>query len=454
MNKMVAIAGVALLGGVVAPYITGGMARDEIKQRIDMVNDAKMGVVIGYSEVSASVYSSVVNLSFSLDTAQLTQQDLTPEQIMAINAVASGDFNLELQHGPWVFNDHANIALAGWDINRSWPLPTGDEISFAYTGALGMNNATTGKLTLSELETEIAPQVSLNFSGLEMDFNCSSTECYMKSDMPYMFFHGGPEQRMSVTNFKIEGTSDNDMDIVLAGGLYDADISIDVESIDANGEFLMSGFGVDVKTSLDTDTDIGAAEVTYRADRVITNGMTVDAVNATVELGNVINSSLVQVQKLLRDNPEPGPEMLSDFAVVLAPMLNEGININLKDLGFKIDGNAFLANAEFVAQSDEVNEMIMANPMYWNSIVTGDADVVIDVELAKTIAKMQVTPQLAMMGVDPNSPDGIAQLNAAADARVKEMTNMGFFDLEGDQLVMKVQKTAEALKLNGLPIPM
>jgi len=453
MKKLIIGGVVVAFAAVAVPYVSGSMARAQFEESISKVNEAGNGMTFGYEVVSAGIYSSVVSLSAEIDPVLFASAEMTPAQQAMAAEFLSGDINLNLTHGPIVANDQATFGLAAYDFTKSWNIPETDTAVTAYMrGVIKPSYAGVVDMGVEPVTAEIKDKVSLDFSGLNVNVVCSSSECAFTGGTSDLSVGAQGQQVFLMKSMSIKGDMENNPELMYSGGLYDSEVTFEIASMSVPEQFSATNVGFDGASKLDDDTGIGSMSMTFRADAVDVAGQEVTDSVVSLEFNNLVNSALIELQKVSQSfstNAAANEDAMSVLAEQIAVLLNEGIEINMTQLAMTMAEGSVDGESTFNIQSDQVNEALLANPGFWMSSVTGSSKLSVDMALAKKFAKMQVSPNLVQAGVDLSTEQGQAQLEQAAEMTIQQLVQMGIFVVEGDQLSLDYEKTATGQVING-----
>jgi len=458
MKKLVLGGAIVAAVAVAVPYMSGSMARTQIKESVSLINDAKHGLKLEYNVLSEGIYSSVVSLSAEIDPEIFSSANMGPaEQAMAVQFL-SGDINVKLSHGPLVLTDQAVFGLAAFNLDKSWDIPQSDSTLNAYVrGVAQPNNAGVIELGVKPFSVSVDGQGSISFSGISVQTDCSSSKCDISGGSEAIVFNNNDSNVFTMDSLTLSGNFENNPALIYSGGLYDSVIKMELAKMSVPGAFNGADIGLDASSALDETTGIGDMSMSYRVGQLEIGGERISDAVVSIEINNIVNSALVELQKATQGftgSPAIDEDAMSALAENLAVLMNEGVEFNMTELALTMGGGSLNGESKLQLQSNQVNEALLANPGFWLSSLTGSAKLSVEMPLARKIAELQVAPNLAKSGVDLSTQEGQVHLQQAVDMTIQQFVQMGIFVVEGDTLRLDYEKSATAQVINGRQMPM
>ncbi|MCB5160717.1 DUF945 family protein [Marinomonas algarum] len=447
MKKLIIALIAALISAcLILPKVIASKHQDAITKMID-----KLDSTPGYKATLVSTQSAWFGSFNTVDIAF----DLGDIDHSARGKTITATLNLDTQYGPLLFSEQGLIGLYETQVRfdgqeqRSY-------LEWDATQPLYQLSVLTGLSGKTQLNDQIPP-----FSTLDnaLSFSGYAGEGVIGDDT--FTYYAGAEQ-LTITDrgeslvakgftFSIDlAASLND---IMQGGFYDGVASTQLDSLTAAGILDLSGLSINMKTALDSETNLGYLELGYLLDDLLFKDFTASDLVFVSQLNNLNNDFFLNYNQAIKKTGtnNASNDVYDNLAVFLqnnvGSLLASQPEFNISSFSGVLAGGNFNANLSSKLANTEAPTLDeMTQPGFWLYNTIASAKVEMDASLAHVAAEQFLASKM-------RSSANSLRVKRDAERMISQLIEQGLIKQQGEQYSSEFSLEKGQGNLNGNVFP-
>lgn len=461
MKKVVIIVGSLLLaGGIIAPKIVASKLDTKLHETVAYL-DGMPGYNASVNNFESTWFNTTATINIEFDMTAL----MAPEEQAALESLKDLKLKVDFSatHGPVLLGSHSGLGWLGWtakvqgDKLRETLKWTKDSPFYQINSTVNLAGNHSYVDAIPSFTTTKDNEIQVTFSGYKGQGTYQGNQLTYRSLIETLQAQT-PEGSFESSNISFVSDINATLSEMLAGGLYDSNAKMSVETMSFKGLTTDQGFSLKgaffkAASTLDKAINQGNITVSYGAEAFESKQFNATDMALDLELNNLNSSTLKDWQQHLRTAKGNDPQQMFEFLNAnLLSMVAIEPQINISSLRATIKEGSFDANMYTSLVGIDTLPDNLENVAFWASHTLVNGKVEGDKAAIEHIANTILRAQMA------SNSQGLGEKDL--DAMVSQQT-LGMLQQQGMitateshySSVFKLKDSKFTVNDNAIPLP-